>query len=159
MGVCTHRKLVKVWKNYILPWWIHLDFLRKLSEKHVYSVGRRNPAVTFFAGFIKEDTQKIAKVFPTAKYKIIAIDCTLEQKQMLQAKMEACYPKRFQYHYCIIGLPFILLKKPFYQKNHYTCSSFLARCLQEVGLDLFEKHFSLVTPRDFYVLVNTDFLY
>ncbi len=146
------RKTTKI--NYC-----HVSMAFDPKLENVYSVGRRNPAVTFFAGFIKEDTQKIAKVFPTAKYKIIAIDCTLEQKQMLQAKMEACYPKRFQYHYCIIGLPFILLKKPFYQKNHYTCSSFLARCLQEVGLDLFEKHFSLVTPRDFYELENTDFLY
>lgn len=146
------RKVTKI--NYC-----HVSMAFDAKFEMAYSVGRRNPAVPFFAGFIREDTRKIAKVFPTAKYKIVAINCTAEQKQLLQLKMQACYPYRFRYHYCIIGLPFILFKKPFYQKNHYTCSSFLAKSLQEVGLDLFGKHFSVVTPKDFYELENTDFLY
>ena len=53
----------------------------------------------------------------------------------------------------------ILLNKPFYQKNHYTCSSFTANILQENGIALFEKHFSLVTPRDFYELEQTRTVY
>lgn len=53
----------------------------------------------------------------------------------------------------------ILLNIPFYQKNHYTCSSFTANILQENGIALFEKHFSLVTPRDFYELEQTKLVY
>lgn len=127
--------------------------------QEAYSVGRRNPAVPFFAGFIREDTPKILRVFPQAKYRVCQLSCTREQKKMLREKMEICYQERFRYHYCIIGLPFILFQKPFYQKNHYTCSSFLARAMEEVGLVLFPKHFSLVTPRDFYELKELDVLY
>ena len=58
--------------------------------------------------------------------------------------------QRFHYHYAVLGLLFILLNRPFHQKNHYTCSSFLAELLQEAGVCRWEKHFSLVTPRDFY---------
>ena len=38
---------------------------------------------------------------------------------------------------------------PFYQENHYTCSSYVARVLEEYGVCHWEKHFSLVTPKDF----------
>ena len=38
---------------------------------------------------------------------------------------------------------------PFYQKNHYTCSSYIARLLEEAGVCTWDRHFSLVTPRDF----------
>ena len=54
-----------------------------------------------------------------------------------------------------LGLPMLLCNIPFYQKNHYTCSSFVASILEENGFDLFGKHFSLVTPRDFYELEHT----
>ena len=57
---------------------------------------------------------------------------------------------RYRYHYAILGLPFILWNKPFYQKNHYTCSSYIARLLEENGIHIAKKHFSLVTPKDFY---------
>lgn len=57
--------------------------------------------------------------------------------------------ERFHYHYAVAGLPFILWNIPFYQENHYTCSSYVARVLEEYGVCHWEKHFSLVTPKDF----------
>lgn len=127
--------------------------------QEAYSVGRRDPAIPFFAGFIRENTPKILRVFPDARYRVCELSCTAEQKELLWEKMNACYEKRFRYHYCIIGLPFIWLQKPFYQKNHYTCSSFLAQAMDEVGLTLFDKHFSMVTPKDFYELEQLKVLY
>lgn len=64
--------------------------------------------------------------------------------------MRRDWEQRYSYHYAIIGLPFIVMKKPFYQKNHYTCSSYIAQVLEESGIRIADKHFSLVTPRDFY---------
>ena len=34
--------------------------------QEAYSVGRRDPAIPFFAGFIRENTPKILRVFPEA---------------------------------------------------------------------------------------------
>ena len=45
---------------------------------------------------------------------------------------------------------FLLMNIPFYQKNHYTCSSYAARLLEEAGICRWGKHFSLVTPKDFF---------
>lgn len=140
--------------NYI---YVVLSLDEELRE--AYSVGRRNPAIPIFAGFEKEDTEKIERQFPTALYKVLSLECTKEQKMGIARQLRECYEKRFQYHYCILGLPMILLNIPFYQKNHYTCSSFTANILQENGIALFDKHFSLVTPRDFYELEQTRMIY
>lgn len=57
------------------------------------------------------------------------------------------------------AFPTARYKIPFYQKRHFTCSSFVAKLLSESGLELFDKHFSLVTPRDFYELPQTKLIY
>ena len=111
--------------------YIHVVLSMDEELQEAYSVGRRNPSIPILAGFEKEDTQKIERVFPTARYKIVSLECTKEQKAELARKLRECYEKRFQYHYCVLGLPMILLNIPFYQKNHYTCSSFTANILQE----------------------------
>lgn len=139
--------------------YIHVVLSMDQELNEAYSVGRRNPAVPLFAGFEREDAEKVELAFPTARYRIVSLECTDEQKESIYQKLRECYERRFRYHYCILGLPMILCNIPFYQKNHYTCSSFVASILEENGMELFEKHFSLVTPRDFYELENTDVIY
>ena len=140
-------------------YYIHVVLSMDEELEEAYSVGRRNPAIPILAGFEKEDVRKIERQFPSAQYKIVSLDCTKEQKMQLAQQVQECYQKRFQYHYCVLGLPMILLNIPFYQKNHYTCSSFTANILQKNGIALFDKHFSLVTPRDFYELEQTTVVY
>ena len=135
--------------------YIHVVLSMDAELNEAYSVGRRNPAVPILAGFEKEDARKIEEVFPTAKYKIVSMECTKEQKEKISRQLQECFSRRFRFHYCILGLPMLLCNIPFYQKNHYTCSSFVASILEENGFDLFGKHFSLVTPRDFYELEHT----
>ena len=65
-------------------------------------------------------------------------------------RLHTDWRKRFHIHYAVIGLPFIVMGIPFYLKNQYTCSSYIARLLQEKGICVSEKHFSLVTPKDFF---------
>lgn len=139
--------------------YIHVVLSMDSGLKEAYSVGRRNPFIPLAAGFEKENIYQIEQAFPTARYRIVSLECTKEQKEQLGQQLEECYARRFHYHYCILGLPFILMGKPFYQKNHYTCSSFSAKILEENGIKLFEKHFSLVTPRDFYELPQTRVIY
>ena len=139
--------------------YIHVVLGMDPELNEAYSVGRRNPAVPLFAGFEREDAGKIEMAFPTARYRIVSLECTKEQKENIYQKLRECYERRFRYHYCILGLPMILCNIPFYQKNHYTCSSFVASLLEENGMELFGKHFSLVTPRDFYELEDTSVVY
>lgn len=146
------RKVIKI--DYI-----HVVLSLDQGLREAYSVGRRNPFLPFFAGFEKEDLLQILRAFPTARYKVYSIPCTKEQKTQIMLQLMEDYRNRFRYHYCIIGLPFLLMGKSFYQKNHYTCSSFIARILEENGVLTFSKHFSLVTPRDFYEYDSKDIIY
>lgn len=139
--------------------YIHVVLSLDAGLHEAYSVGRRNPFIPWFAGFEREDREIICRAFPTARYRVYGIKCTAEQKEKIREQLQACYRKRFSYHYCVLGLPYILLQRPFYQKRHYTCSSFIARLLAENGLPLFEKHFSLVTPADFYDLEKDNILF
>lgn len=129
--------------------YIHVVLSMDPELEEAYSVGRRNPAVPLLAGFEKEDKRKILSVFPTADYMVCSIECTQAQKEAIRQELHLAMEERFHYHYAVAGLPFILWNKPFYQENHYTCSSYVARVLEDYGVCRWEKHFSLVTPRDF----------
>ena len=54
------------------------------SKRGLQCGGRRNPAVPLIAGFEKENTLEIEAVFPHAKYKVVRMQCTAEQKKVLQ---------------------------------------------------------------------------
>ena len=129
--------------------YIHVVISMDPELEEAYSVGRRHPAVPLLAGFEKEEKQKILNVFPQADYMICKVSCTEEQKEQIRTILRETMKKRYSYHYAVLGLPFILLNRPFYQKNHYTCSSFIAKLLEETGVWQWKKHFSLVTPKDF----------
>ena len=86
--------------------------------EEAYSFGRRNPAVPLIAGFEKENKYKIWRVFPNADYMVCSVPCTDEQKDYIKERLAEAYRERNHYHYAVLGLPFVLCKRPFYQKNH-----------------------------------------
>ena len=93
--------------------YVHVVLSMDADLREAYSVGRRNPAVPLIAGFEKENTLEIEAVFPHAKYKVVRMQCTAEQKKSIARQLLQCYKQRKRYHYCIIGLPFILFQIPF----------------------------------------------
>ena len=139
--------------------YIHVALSLDPYLEETYSIGRRHPSVPLIAGFEKEDKYKILRAFPDADYMICRIRCTTEQKKYIEQELYRAMEQRFSYHYTILGLPFILMNIPFYQKNHYTCSSYLARLLEQAGVCRWDKHFSLVTPKDFYEYENKQKIY
>ena len=93
--------------------YVHVVLSMDADLREAYSVGRRNPAVPLIAGFEKENTLEIEAVFPHAKYKVVRMQCTAEQKKSIARQLLQCYKQRKRYHDCIIGRPFILFQKPF----------------------------------------------
>lgn len=136
-------------RRFLKQRYIHVVIAADAMLAEAYSVGRRNPAVPFFAGFEREEKDKILQSFPTAFYRICELSCTAQQKREIMERLHRDWRKRFRIHYAVIGLPFIVMGVPFYLENQYTCSSYVARLLQEKGILISKKHFSLVTPKDF----------
>ncbi len=139
--------------------YIHVAISLDPYLEEAYSIGRRHPSVPLIAGFEKEDKYKILRAFPDADYMVCSVKCTSEQKKYIEQRLNEAMEQRFRYHYAVLGLPFILMNVPFYQKNHYTCSSYLAKLLEEAGVCRWEKHFSLVTPKDFYEYEEKEKIY
>lgn len=137
-------------RRFLRQRYIHVVIGADAKMTESYSVGRRNPAIPFFAGFEKEDKNEILHAFPTAAYRICELSCTSKQKQKIMEELNTDYHRRFQIHYAVLALPFIVMGIPFYIKNQYTCSSYIAKLLSDNGISISEKHFSLVTPKDFY---------
>ncbi len=129
--------------------YIHVVLSMDDALDEAYSVGRRNPYIPYFAGFERERKEQVLGAFPTARYMVYEIACTPEQKARIRKALQEAWRGRFHYHYAVLGLFFILLGRPFYQKGHYTCSSYIAKLLSENGIGISKKHFSLVTPKDF----------
>ena len=63
--------------------YVHVVLSMDADLREAYSVGRRNPAVPLIAGFEKENTLEIEAVFPHAKYKVVRMQCTAEQKKSI----------------------------------------------------------------------------
>lgn len=137
-------------RRFLRQRYIHVVIASDAELREAYSVGRRNPAIPIFAGFEKEDKDRILHTFPSAFYRICELECTEAQRKEIIKRLKEDYRGRFHIHYAVLGLPFILANIPFFIWNQYTCSSYIARILQENGIWISEKHFSLVTPKDFY---------
>lgn len=135
-------------RTFLKQRYVHVVISGDADLTEAYSVGRRNPFVPVIAGFEKEDKGKILHRYPTAFYRICELPCTLEQKHKIMERLRADYQRRFQIHYAVCGLPFLVMGVPFYLKDHYICSSYLAKLLLENGIYVSQKHFSLVTPKD-----------
>ena len=130
--------------------YIHVAIGMDERMEESFSVGRRNPEIPFFAGFVKEDTRRILRKFPGAGYMVCRVDCSREQREYIRSVLYDDLENRLKYHYTILGLPLILFHIPFRQKYYHTCSSYLAKLLEEAGICRWRKHTSIVTPEDIY---------
>lgn len=93
--------------------YIHVVLSMDAELNEAYSVGRRNPAVPILAGFEKEDARKIEEVFPTAKYKIVSMECTKEQKEKISRQLQECFPEDFVFIIVSWGFPCYYVIYPF----------------------------------------------
>lgn len=139
--------------------YIHVVLGMDEDLKECYSFGRRNPKIPILSGFEQEKMDKVIEKFPKALCMVTEIECTAKQKEQIWGRINYYKQNAKRYHYTILGLPFMLFNKPFHQKRRYACSQFVARTLEDYGVRKFEKHFSLMTPRDFYEMPDKKILY
>lgn len=139
--------------------YIHIILGMDEEMKYAYSFGRRKPSIPILSGFEHEELDKVIKHFPKALIMVCEIDCTKEQKAQVQKRIDYYLENAKKYKYTVLGLPWMLFNKPFHQKRHYACSQFVARTLEDYGIRKFDKHYSIITPRDFYEMPNKKILY
>lgn len=146
-------------KRYTKTEYIHILLGLDKNLRYCYSYGRRYPAIPVISGFEHEELDKVVKVFPKAIIRVTEITCTPSQKQAIETRIAYYYKRRFKYHYCILGLPFLLINKPFHQKRHYTCSQFVGKMLIDHDVMKIDKHYTLLTPKDFEMMPDQNITY
>ena len=77
--------------------YIHVALSLDPRLEEAYSIGRRHPSVPLIAGFEKEDKRKILKAFPGADYMICSRECTAEQKEYIEERLQVAMRKRIRY--------------------------------------------------------------
>lgn len=139
--------------------YIHIVLGMDEDLNQCYSFGRRNPKIPILSGFEQEKMDKVIEKYPRALCMVTEIECTPKQKEDIWGRIHYYEANAKRYHYTVLGLPFMLINKPFHQKRRYACSQFVARTLEDYGVRKFKKHYSLMTPRDFYEMPDKKILY
>jgi len=138
---------------------IHVVLGLDKDLKRCYSFGRRDPRFPVISGFAREEMDKVQKKFKKARIAQYEIECTVEQKRKVWERLRYYNKNNLKYKYTILGIPCAILGIPYHQKRHYMCSQFVARTLEDYGIRSFPKHYTLMTPRDFYEMEDKKTLY
>ena len=107
---------------------VHVSIGLDKQLQNVYSFGRKRPRTMFPGGFVKEDINKISHI--------------------LKREIRKFTENEKKYGYNIFGLIPLNFNIRFERKNHFVCSQFVGRILQEAGIYNQDKNYSLIKPND-----------
>ncbi len=127
---------------------VHVSIGLDKQLQNVYSFGRKRPRTMFPGGFVKEDINKISHIFKNAECQIFELEITEEQYKILKREIRKFTENEKKYGYNIFGLIPLNFNIRFERKNHFVCSQFVGRILQEAGIYNQDKNYSLIKPND-----------
>src|SRR5574344_1492173 len=105
--------------------YIHIVLGMDEDLNQCYSFGRRNPKIPILSGCEQEKMDKDIEKYPRALCMVTEIECTPKQKEDIWGRIHYYEANAKRYHYTVLGLPFMLINKPFHQKRRYACSQFV----------------------------------
>lgn len=129
-----------------------ISLLTRFFYTHA-SIGLEEDKNTFYSfskkGFIEEKITKFVKPdrepYPCKLFEMYVYESTYEEiKKMINGFVTA----KGLYHYAKIGVVFGIFQIPFFQKNHYFCSQFVAEVLEKTDAAELKKKSCLYLPRD-----------
>jgi len=124
-----------------------LAFDENLNE--MYSFARRGLYNPFNAGFIREYIDSgIFGRFESTTCCIYRLRITEEQYKKLRSEIEIFNRNKKAYSYNYLGLIGAAFNIPIRFKNRYFCSQFVAYVLEKSGINIFNKSYVLVKPKD-----------
>lgn len=156
----TNTLLGKVIQKRLKEEYNHSSISLDTSLSEIYSFGRKVPWNMFFAGFVQESKDYgFYKLFNNSKILVLELNVSKEEKDKIALKIKDFEKNKSKYKYSLLGLILCSINIPLKRKNKYFCSQFVAEILQESGIDLFNKHSTLVKPHDFKKVIGGHVLY
>lgn len=129
---------------------VSLGLDKELTQ--VYSFGRRHQSNPIFAGFVREYIDAgLYKNKVNTECRVYSIEVTEEQYEDMLFVLSKFIDNRKKYKYDALALFGLLKENPRDHEYRYVCSQFVAYVLDFVGVNIFDKHYRLITPMDFYI--------
>lgn len=127
------------------------------SLTKMYSFGRKQLFNPLNAGLVIENIDgEFFKHFKKTKCRIYKLTISNEQYNKLKNILNDFETNINDYKYDIIGLLFKCISVPIKREKHYVCSQFVAEVLSKADIYNFDKPTSLVKPKDFEKINNTE---
>lgn len=117
--------------------------------EEMYSFARRGRYNPFNAGFIREYIDKgVFGRYHTTACSIYRLQITQEQYACLRNEINIFNQNKKAYSYNYIGLIGAAFNIPVRSRHRYFCSQFVAYVLEQSGINIFNKNYALIKPRD-----------
>lgn len=128
--------------------------------EEMYSFARRGRYNPFNAGFIREYIDKgVFGRFNTTTCSIYRLQITEQQYTCLRKEIDIFNQNKNDYSYNYIGLIGAAFNIPVRARQRYFCSQFVAYVLERSGINIFNKNYALVKPRDIRINPALDTIY
>lgn len=118
--------------------------------ENMYSFGRKYKNNPLIGTFVKESIKAglYEDVSETATYSLYVTFVTVEQRALMQQKLQYFKDRHDQFKYNFTGLIMHQLGRESHREDAYFCSQFVDTILRS-GREYFHRHSSLVKPYDF----------
>lgn len=115
----------------------------------MYSFARKGVYNPFNAGFIREYIDKgVFGRFSSTTCSIFQLRITEQQYKNLRDEIDIFNRNKEVYSYNYLGLLAAAFNIPVRSRHRYFCSQFVAYLLEKSGINIFDKSYALIKPRD-----------
>lgn len=148
-------KLVKI---YTQKEYSHVSISLDEDLKHMYSFGRLNPYIPFFAGFVQESPKYgTFKRFHKTKTKIYSLEVDERQYEKITKIIKKIDLDKKHYRFNIIGLFAVALHLKIRREKHFYCAEFVKYVLDNSNLQI--ELPDIVKPEDFANIKGSNEVY
>ncbi len=144
----TRTVIGKIIRWYTKNEYNHVSISFDHSLQQCFSFARKKQWNPFLGRLMQEDFYQNPH-YHQGKMELFQCDVNDEEYAALKERVLTMYDNQDVYKYNYKGIVGIVLNKPLYQVNTYTCTHFVSELLQSVDIDITEKEHELVVPQDF----------
>lgn len=140
--------LSKLIKIYTQKEYSHVSISLDEDLRHMYSFGRLNPYVPFFAGFVQESPKfGTFKRFSKTKTKIYSLEVDERQYEKITRIIRKFDLEKEKYRFNIIGLLAVALNLKIKRERSFYCAEFVKYVLDNSNLQIDLPE--IIKPDDF----------
>ena len=154
----TGTVLSKIIKVFMKDKYSHVSLALDKNLMQMYSFGRLNPYNPFYGGFVHENVNEgTFKRFSNTKAKIIALNITEKQYEILKEELLKIKEDRKNYKFNVIGLFGIYFNKKRNKNNYFYCAEFIKYITEKADINLNLP--KLVRPESFRTINDGKTIY